>query len=255
MSQEPHIAVITGAAQGIGRAIALRLADDGIDVAVNDIPSNEKKLLEVVAEIQAKGRRSIPLIADVAVEGEVRAFVEKTVSDLGGIDIMVANAGIARNVQLIDMSVEDWDRMIAVNLRGVMLCYKYAAQQMIKQGRGGRILGASSFLGKKGAMTLSSYSATKFAIRGLTQSLALEVSKHNITVNAYCPGLIHTSMTFASTSGQSTDQHGNAVLAVPPSMPGAGPEVIASVVSYLVKPEAYFVTGQSIDVNGGHYMS
>lgn len=88
MSQEPRIAVITGSAQGIGRAIALRLADDGIDVAVNDIPSNEKKLLEVVAEIQAKGRRSIPLIGDVAVEGEVRGFIEKTVSDLGGIDIV-----------------------------------------------------------------------------------------------------------------------------------------------------------------------
>ncbi|KAL6303212.1 NAD-binding protein [Sparassis latifolia] len=236
----PRVAIVTGAGQGIGRAIALRLADDGLDIAVNDIASNSVKLDEVVGEIQAKGRRAIPLIADVSVEAEVKTMVEKAVEELGGFDVMIANAGVGGGAKpLTEMSTETWDMVMSVNLRGTMLCYKFAAQHMIKQGRGGRIIGASSVLGKKGVAKTSAYSTTKFAIRGLTQCLAQELQPYNITVNAYAPGLILTQLsTFAfSRNG-----------------PEATPEVVASVVSYLIKPEAHFITGQSLSVNGGIYM-
>ncbi|OSX63706.1 hypothetical protein POSPLADRAFT_1139353 [Postia placenta MAD-698-R-SB12] len=255
MSDQQRVAIITGAAQGIGRAIALRLAKDGIHVALNDIPNNADNLARVAEEVQAQGGRSTTILADVSVEHEVKAMVAKAVEDLGSVDVMIANAGISPVGSILDMSVETWDRIMDVNLRGVMLCYKYAALQMIKQGRGGRILGAINF---------SAYSASKFGVRGLTQSLvhrrnmiALELAEHNITVNAYCPGVIITPMTSVEDDAQYGGKPGARVKAwigAPPDGPDAGPEVIASIVSYLVKPEAYFITGQSIHVNGGAHV-
>lgn len=201
--------------------------------------------------------RATTILADVSAEHEVKAMVAKAVEDLGGVDVMIANAGISPVGSVLDMSVETWDRIMDVNLRGVMLCYKYAALQMIKQGRGGRILAASSLLGGRGAINFSAYSASKFGVRGLTQSLALELAEHNITVNAYCPGVIITPMTSVEDDAQYGGKPGARVKAwigAPPDGPDAGPEVIASIVSYLVKPEAYFITGQSIHVNGGAHV-
>lgn len=257
MSEYQRVAIVTGAAQGIGRAIALRLADDGIDVALNDIPGNVDNVARVAEEIRAKGRRALTIPGDVSVEEDVKALIDRTTTALGGVDIMVANAGVAPTSSLVEMNVETWDHTIAVNLRGTMLCYKYAALQMIKQKRGGRILGASSLCGKRGAQQLSAYCATKFGIRGITQSLALELAEHNITVNAYCPGVITSAMTTLETDTSYGGRPGatvKAILGIPLDSPEVGPDVIASVVSYLVKPEAHFITGQSIDVNGGAYM-
>ncbi|KAF9800493.1 hypothetical protein IEO21_10359 [Rhodonia placenta] len=255
MSEYQRVAIVTGAAQGIGRAIALRLADDGIDVALNDIPGNVDNVARVAEEIRAKGRRALTIPGDVSVEEDVKALIDRTTTALGGVDIMVANAGVAPTSSLVEMNVETWDHTIAVNLRGTMLCYKYAALQMIKQKRGGRILGAQQ---------LSAYCATKFGIRGITQSLdvkkkwtALELAEHNITVNAYCPGVITSAMTTLETDTSYGGRPGatvKAILGIPLDSPEVGPDVIASVVSYLVKPEAHFITGQSIDVNGGAYM-
>ncbi|KAF9813557.1 hypothetical protein IEO21_05489 [Rhodonia placenta] len=255
MSDSQRVAIVTGAAQGIGRAIALRLADDGIDVALNDVPGNVDNLTRVAEEIRAKGRRAITIPGDVSVEEEVKALVDRTTAALGGVDIMVANAGVGPTCPLVEMNVKTWDRTIAVNLTGVMLCYKYAALQMIKQKRGGRILGA---------LQCSAYCATKFGVRGITQSLglkkywtALELAEHNITVNAYCPGVIVSPMTTLETDMRYGGRPGatiKALLGIPLDSPEVGPDVIASVVSYLVKPEAHFITGQSIDVNGGTYM-
>ncbi|EED83212.1 predicted protein [Postia placenta Mad-698-R] len=208
-----RVAVVTGAAQGIGRAIALRLAADHLDVAVNDIASKTDQLQELVSQIQARGGRSLAVPADISNEDDVQKMIAKVVETFGGLDAMVANAGIVALKPLIELSSEDFDKLTSVNLRGVMLCYKHAAIQMIQQGRGGRILGM---------LALSAYSATKFAVRGLTQSAALELAKHNIT---------------------------DAIL--PKNTPIGEPEVIASLVSYLIKPEAYFITGQTIMVNGG----
>ncbi|TFY59107.1 hypothetical protein EVJ58_g5992 [Rhodofomes roseus] len=237
MSGSARVAFVSGAAQGIGLVIALRLADDGLDVAVNDIASKKGQLEEVVSQIKSKGRRAIAVPGDVSVEGEVRDIIDKVVADLGGLDVLVANAGLLLVAPVQDMDAEEWDRVMAVNIRGTMLQYKYATKQMIKQGRGGRILGASSVAGKRGWGGLSAYSASKFAVRGLTQCLSLELSKHNITVNCYAPGIVMTQM--AQDLGA-----GLARVGMPAEIPVGEPESVASIVSYLAKPEASFVTGK-----------
>lgn len=243
-SYTPCVALVTGAAQGLGLSIALRLADDGFDVAVNDLPSNEEALASVVAQIKAKGRRAMLLLADVTKEEEVRDMVSGAVDLLGGLDVMVANAGILFVRPLTENSVEEWDRIMSVNVRGVMLSYKYAALQMIMQGRGGRIIGAASTAGKAGFHGLSAYSSSKFAVRGLTQSVALELLPHKITVNAYAPTILRTPMASTLVAGwEAYNIKGGA--------PAAEPNVVSSLVSYLAKPEAYFITGQTISPNGG----
>ncbi|KAF7980257.1 hypothetical protein HWV62_38997 [Athelia sp. TMB] len=248
--QEPRIAIVTGAARGIGRSIAIRLAGDGLDVVINDIPTNEAELNKVAEEIRALGRRAVAFSGDVSVEDVVRDMVDTAVKELGGVDVMVANAGIAAMSSIVDMDVEKWDKIMAVNLRGPMLAYKYAGRQMIKQGRGGRLITASSILGKQGGPNLSAYSATKFGVRGLTHSAAREFGVHKITANAYAPGLINTPMI-----GTPQDDGDNGAILRKVMANGnirrEEPEVIASLVSYLAKPEAHFITGQTIAVDGG----
>jgi len=155
--------------------------------------------------------------------------------------------------------VEQWDRVLAVNLRGVFLCYKHAAKQMIAQGRGGRLIGASSLAGKKGHAQYSAYSASKFAVRGLTQSAALEYAKHGITVNAYAPGTIMTPMvqdiedTLVKGTGMTPEQASQLTANIGAVGYKGTPEDIANLVSYLVSKEAHFVTGQSISCDGGAF--
>ncbi|KAI0266331.1 hypothetical protein BC834DRAFT_874021 [Gloeopeniophorella convolvens] len=187
------VAIITGAARGIGRGIALRLSEDGFAVAVNDLP-NTPELDELVQEIEGQGRRAFSVPADVSVEGQVEQMIQKVVQELGSLDVMVANASIFIVDSVLSATAEDFDRLMSVNARSTLLCYKYAGKQMIAQGRGGRIIGASSVAGKQVSQAVASYSATKFAIRGLTQAAAQEFGAHGITVNAYAPGAINTRM-------------------------------------------------------------
>ncbi|KAH9948005.1 hypothetical protein B0H21DRAFT_287368 [Amylocystis lapponica] len=253
MSTETRVAIVTGAAQGLGEAIALRLADDGLDVAVNDLQAKNDLLQAIIANIRGKGRRAVAVAADVSSEEQVKGMVATVVDQLGGVNVMVANAGILLGVvPIVEMDVALWDKVMAVNARGVMLCYKYAALQMIKQGRGGRIIGASSIGGKRAAKHASAYCASKFAIRGLTQTASQELAPHNITVNSYAPGAMRTEMMMHADDaigGKAGDIA--KLLGLPPDIPNASPGVIASIVSYLAKPEAYFITGQSITVDGG----
>ena len=189
-----RVALVTGAARGIGRGIARRLAADGLDVAVNDIDANADQLQEVAAEIRDAGRRSATVVADVSEPDEVERMVGTVADELGSIDVMVANAGIAQVKPLLDVTPEDFDGLMAVNLRGVFLCYTAAARQMIHQGEGGKIIGAASIAAHKGFAMLGHYSASKWAVRGLTQAAAQEWAEHGITVNAYCPGIVGTAM-------------------------------------------------------------
>ncbi|KAJ7577870.1 hypothetical protein C8J56DRAFT_362187 [Mycena floridula] len=246
------VAIVTGSAQGIGRAIALRLADDGFDMAISDISAQHEKLLDLQKEILAKGRRCYVCVVDVSQEQQVRDMVEDTVKELGGIDVMVANAGINVMAPLIEQSVEGFDHCLAVNARGVFLCYKYAAIQMIKQGRGGRIIGASSVGGKQGIQLGTAYCAAKFAVRGITQTAALELGEHGITVNAYAPGAIETAMLSQAMASMGDPEVALKMTKqrVPLGKTGQ-PEDIAGLISYLVSKEGNFITGQTININGG----
>ncbi|EPS94917.1 NAD-binding protein [Fomitopsis schrenkii] len=241
----PRVAIVTGAAQGIGRTIALKLADEGLDVGVNDLLSNSEKVSKVVEEIRRRGRQAIPVIGDVSDEELVKGIIREIVEKLGRLDVMVANAGISSKGSLLETSVEHWDNVMKINGRGVMLCYKHAAEQMIKQGNGGRIIGVRR---------LAPYCASKFAVRGLTEAFALELIEYNITVNAYAPGLILTDMTASEHDAHVGGAHGAALktlMRVPSDAPEAGPEPVASVVAYLIRPEAYFITGQTLTIDGG----
>ncbi|KAJ7917126.1 hypothetical protein B0H13DRAFT_1995928 [Mycena leptocephala] len=250
-------ALVTGAAQGIGKAIALRLADDGFDVAVNDISTKTEILGAVSEEILSKGRATSIHIADVSVEDEVSQMVEAVVAAHRSLDVMIANAGVAVWTSMAKTTAQDWDRVLGTNARGVFLCYKHAALQMITQGRGGRIIGASSVDGKQGTDFDPAYSASKFAIRGLRQPAPLELGAHGITVNAYAPGAIDTDMLKAGAVGDTTyaDIVTQYSAASPLRCIGA-PADVASLVSLLASPEAQFITGARsplVSVNGGIY--
>ncbi|KAK0220235.1 hypothetical protein IW262DRAFT_1448576 [Armillaria fumosa] len=253
---ECPVALVTGSARGMGRAIALRLASDGFKVAVNDIPSQKDHLETLRGEIEELGKKAFIYIADVSKENEVKAMVDETVEDLGRLDVMVANAGICPGASgLMDTTAEQWDHMFAVNTRGVFLCYKYAAMQMVKQGRGGRIIGACSVTGMRAQGHLCPYSASKFAVRGLTQSAAMELGTHQITVNAYAPGFIDTSMTRSVFSGEGFADAVRRCENEAALKKTGQPKDLASLVSYFASPESHFITGQTISVDGGRYFN
>ncbi|KAJ7259100.1 acetoin reductase family protein [Mycena haematopus] len=252
MTPRKGVALVTGAAQGIGRSIALRLADDGFDIAVNDISTNHSNLETLVEEIRAIGRASSQHLADVSQEEQVKAIFEQVVEQHAGLDVVVANAGVIGKpaVSFTEIPVEEWDRVMNINARGTFLCYKYAGIQMIKQGRGGRIIGASSVAGKQGRVP-GPYAASKFAVRGLTQAAALEFGAHGITVNAYAPGCIDTPLlSVASVTGDPSDIIKRNIAASPLKRIGT-PADVSNLVAFLVSKESQFITGQTISVNGG----
>ncbi|KAJ6516911.1 acetoin reductase family protein [Mycena vitilis] len=250
MQTPKGIALVTGAGQGIGRSIALKLADDGFDVAVNDLVANSEKLATLVEEIHTKGRASSQHIPDVSKDEEVKELIEQVVKQHEGLDVMVANAGVTGRpgVPFTEIPATEWDRVMNTNARGTFLSYKYAGLQMIKQGHGGRIIGASSIAGKKGP-----YCASKFAIRGLTQAAAMEFGPHGITVNAYAPGAIDTPMLSAASPTGDPAEIIKTNIALSPLGKIGVPDDISNLVSFLASKESQFITGQSISVNGGIY--
>lgn len=252
-----RVALVTGAARGIGRGIALRLAADGLDVAVNDIGANSDQLDGVAGEIRNAGRRTATIIADVSQPDEVERMVGSVADELGHLDVMVANAGIAQVKPLLEVTPEDFDGLMAVNLRGVFLCYKAAAQQMIRQGGGGKIIGAASIAAHKGFAMLGHYSASKWAVRGLTQAAAQEWAEHGITVNAYCPGIVGTAMWeqideqlggyMGLGKGEALEQFSQLITLGRVETP----EDVACFVSYLASKDSDYMTGQSVMIDGG----
>jgi meso-butanediol dehydrogenase/(S,S)-butanediol dehydrogenase/diacetyl reductase len=250
--------IVTGAGRGIGRGIALRLARDGHDVAVNDVDADTATA--VSKEIAAAGGRTIAVQADVTDRDAVFAMVQRTVEELGGLDVMVANAGIAQVKTLLELTPDDLRRMFDVNVFGVVYCMQAAAEQMIAQGRGGKIINAASIAAHSGFDLLGHYSATKFAVRALTQAGAKELAKHKITVNAYCPGIVGTDMwdlIDEGLGGRLGLQKGEA-LARYSQLITLGriqtPEDVASFVSYLAGPDSDYMTGQSVMIDGGVVM-
>ena len=273
-----RVAMVTGAGgmRGIGRAIALRLAREGLDVALLDIrrpasqlPEDEvaagwRSIESVSEEITALGRRALPIYADITNPEEVTRAVEQTVAELGGIDVLVNNARavLGRDfVPIVELEASEWDRVMAVNARGVFLCAQAVARHMIAKGVAGTIVNISSSSGKRGRAGQAAYSASKFAVNGFTQSLALELAPHGITVNAICPGTVESGRfnlkekLAAEKAGMTLQEFERARFAergkqIPLGRVGAA-EDIANMAAFLISPQANYVTGQAINVDGG----
>ncbi|PWJ27429.1 meso-butanediol dehydrogenase/(S,S)-butanediol dehydrogenase/diacetyl reductase [Branchiibius hedensis] len=251
------VAHVTGAARGIGQAIAFRLAEDGHDVAVSDLASMSEELEATRAKIESTGVRSIALTGDVSEHDSVRSLVSDTAAQLGSLDVMVANAGIAQTKALLDVTPEEFDKVLAVNARGAFLCYTEAARQMIEQGSGGKIIGAASIAAHKGFPLLGVYCSSKFALRALTQAAAQEWAPHKITVNAYCPGIVDTTMweeidhDLGEINQVGKGESMKAMAAgITLGRVSTGDDV-AKLVSFLAGPDSDYITGQSILVDGG----
>jgi meso-butanediol dehydrogenase / (S,S)-butanediol dehydrogenase / diacetyl reductase len=252
-----RVALVTGAARGIGRGIAERLAADGLDVAVNDIEENRDELDEVTESIRGTGRRTLAVTADVSNPGAVEGMVGRVADELGQLNVMVANAGIAEVKALLDLTPGDWDRLMAINLRGAFFCYQEAARQMIRQGTGGKIIGAASIVAYRPFPMLGHYSVSKWGVRGLTQAAAMEWAEHGITVNAYCPGIVGTDMWDLIDEGLAEHeglQKGEAIEKYS-DLIALGrveePADVAAFVSYLASHDSDYMTGQSVMIDGG----
>jgi meso-butanediol dehydrogenase/(S,S)-butanediol dehydrogenase/diacetyl reductase len=253
-------ALVTGAARGIGRAIAERLAADGLGVSVADLASSKDQVESVVANLGGPDV-ALGLIVDVTDADSVEEAVADHVRHFGGLDVMVANAGIAVTAPLVETTAEQWRLTMEVNVRGVFHCYQSAARQMIAQGYGGRLIGAASVAAHRGGKWQGAYSASKFAVRGLSQSAAQELAPHQITVNVYSPGVVHTPM-WEGIDAEMTRRRGTEVgselAAMVAGIPLGRLETatdVAGVVSFLASPDAGYVTGQSIVVDGGMWFS
>lgn len=246
MSLNGKTALVTGAAQGIGRDIALALATDGADVAICDV--NLEAAQKTAGDIEAKGRKSLALKANVASSAEVTAMVDQVVEKFGRIDILVNNAGITRDGLILRMKDEDWDLVLSINLKGSFLCTKAALKYMSKQ-RGGNIINIASIVGAMGNAGQANYVASKAGLIGLTKTIAREYANRGITANAVAPGFIDTAMTQALSENVRTEL----AKQIPLGKLGT-PEDVANAVRFLASPWASYITGQVIHVNGGMYM-
>jgi meso-butanediol dehydrogenase / (S,S)-butanediol dehydrogenase / diacetyl reductase len=258
--QAGRSALVTGAARGIGRAIAERLAADGLGVSVADLPSARDRVDAVVADLGGR-EIAVGLSVDVTDADSVEAAVAAHVRHFGGLDVMVANAGIAVTAPMLEITAAQWQQTMDVNVKGVLHCYQSAARQMIAQGRGGRLIGAASVAAHRGGKWQSAYSASKFAVRGMSQSVAQELAEYQITVNVYSPGVVHTPM-WEGIDAEMTRRRGTEVGSEMAGMVAGipmgrleSPEDVAGVVAFLASADAGYITGQSIVVDGGMWFS
>jgi len=246
MEFKGQVALVTGSARGIGRAIAEALARKGVALAIADVNLDEAKATS--ADLAKNGVKTMALRIDVASSREVITAFEEILKEFGRLDILVNNAGITRDSLLLRMKEEDWDAVIDVNLKGVFLCAKEAVKAMAKQ-RYGRIVNIASVVAFMGNPGQANYSASKAGIVGLTKTLAKEYASRGITANAVAPGFITTAMTDALTENVKEEMK----KAIPMARFGTI-EDVANAVVFLASPSSGYITGQVIHVNGGMYM-
>ncbi len=247
MNLSARVAIVTGSGQGIGREIALTLAEHGASVVISDI--NATTANEVAAEIVAKNGKSMAITADVTVQEEVASLVDQTVSSFGQIDILVNNAGIARDTLLMRMSSTDWDQVLATNLKGAFLCTQAVVRHMIRQ-RWGRIINIASVVGLIGNSGQANYAAAKAGLIGLTKTTARELAARGVTANAIAPGFIDTEMT-----RKLSDNAKQEFLRQIPLGYAGLPKDVADAVAFLASEEARYITGHVLNVDGGMVMT
>ncbi|WP_071459412.1 3-oxoacyl-[acyl-carrier-protein] reductase [Bacillus massilinigeriensis] len=239
--------LVTGASRGIGREIALELAREGADIAVN-YSGSEQRAIETAEEIKRMGRQAIVVKADVSDASDVEKMVKDTIQAFGKLDILVNNAGITRDNLLMRMKESDWDDVMNINLKGVFLCTKAVTRQMMKQ-RSGRIINISSIVGVMGNAGQANYVAAKAGVIGLTKTAAKELASRGITVNAIAPGFITTDMT-----DKLPDEVKEGMLKTIPLARLGEPSDIAKTVLFLASEDSRYITGQTLHVDGGMVM-
>ena len=240
------VAIVTGASRGIGRSIALALAAQGAKVVAS--ARNAEALAELIAKIKSQGGDALAVVGDVAVEDDANNLVKQAVEAYGQVDVFINNAGITRDGLLLRMKNADWDAVLDTNLKGAFLCTRAVAKVMSKQ-RSGRIINISSVVGEMGNAGQANYCASKAGLLGLTKSVARELARRNVTVNAITPGFITTEMTEDMTEKAQetmTEQ-------IPLGRPGSA-EDVANAVIFLASEQSAYITGQVLGVNGGMYM-
>ena len=246
MTLESRVALVTGASQGIGQAIAVRLAATGATVAL--AARNQEKLDQVVQQITAAGGKAAPFQLDVSEEEQIKSVVKAAIAQFGRLDILVNNAGITRDQLVMRMKRADWDAVLNTNLTSAYLCTQQVISPMLKQ-RWGRIINVTSIFGQIGQAGQANYASSKAGLIGLTKAIARELGSRNITCNAVAPGFIETNMT----AGLGDDFKQNALKNIPLARIGT-PEDVAGAVAFLASDDASYITGHVLDVNGGLHM-
>jgi 3-oxoacyl-[acyl-carrier protein] reductase len=241
-----RVALVTGAAQGIGKAVALLLARNGADMVVSDI--NLEKAEETAKEVQTLGRKALAIKVDVAKLADVEKMVEAILAQFGKVDILVNNAGIARDKLILRMTEEDWDAVLNINLKGTFNCTKTVVRHMSKQ-KSGKIVNIASVVGEMGNAGQGNYAASKAGVIGFTKTIAREFAQRGINVNAIAPGYIETPMTDAL-----PDKAKEELKRLIPMDRLGKPEDVAEAVLFLVSEASSYITGQVLNVNGGIYM-
>ncbi len=241
-----RIALVTGASQGIGKAAALRLAQAGASIAL--AARNEEKLAEVAAEITAAGGTSHVFPLDLASEDSIKACGKAVIAHFGQIDILVNNGGITRDTLSMRMKRKDWDDVLSTNLTGAFLMAQAVMPSMLKT-RWGRIINITSVVGETGQAGQVNYAASKAGLIGMTKALARELASRTITVNAIAPGFIETAMT-----GILNDEQRAAMMSIIPLQRAGTEQDVAAAIAFLASEDAAYITGHTLDVNGGMYM-